>query len=51
MITRCSRCRAAAPQFAYMQDGRHYCVACARRIRGIIGMRPVGRREGDLRQF
>jgi len=49
-ITECARCRATGP-YAYMQDGRHYCASCARRLRGMIGMRPVGRRDGDLKQF
>jgi hypothetical protein len=50
-VTHCYRCRVESQRYAYMQDGHHYCARCARRLPGTIGMRPVGRRDEDLKYF
>lgn len=47
-VDACADCGAPEAPYAYLQDGRHYCIRCARvkLIRDKI--RPAGKREGDL---
>ena len=47
-VESCADCGAPEAPYAYLQDGRHYCIRCARvkLIRDQI--RPAGQRHDDL---
>ena len=47
-IDACAQCGATEAPYAYLQDGRHYCVRCARIKLVRDRIRPAGRRDGDL---
>lgn len=47
-IDACAQCGAPNAPYAYLQDGQHYCVRCARIKLVHDKIRPAGKREGDL---
>lgn len=47
-IDQCTDCGAPEAPYAYLQDGRHYCVRCARVKLVRDKIRPAGKREDDL---
>jgi recombinational DNA repair protein (RecF pathway) len=47
-VEACADCGAPDAPYAYLQDGRHYCVRCARVKLVRDKIRPAGKREGDL---
>jgi len=47
-IDACARCTATEAPYAYLHDGRHYCVRCARVMLVQNKIRPIGRRADDL---
>ena len=44
---RCAGCNVWGEQLVYMQNGRHYCVPCARKLRDFMGITPAGKRTDD----
>ena len=44
----CDACRSPIAPFIYFQNGKHYCVRCAEKIYGTMGMRSAGKRDDDL---
>ena len=47
-IVACADCGQTETSYAYLQDGQHYCVRCARKLLVTAKLRPAGRREDDL---
>jgi len=47
-IEACADCGAANAPYAYLQDGRHYCIRCARVKLVRDKIRPAGKRSDDL---
>jgi hypothetical protein len=45
----CASCRTGAGPFIYLENGKHYCRACARRAGDVMRLRPAGRRTDDLK--
>jgi hypothetical protein len=47
-VEACAHCGAGEPPYAYLQDGQHYCVRCARTKLITAKIRPAGNRTTDL---
>jgi recombinational DNA repair protein (RecF pathway) len=47
-IEACARCGETEAPYAYLHDGEHYCVRCARVLLVVEKVRPAGRRADDL---
>ncbi len=47
-VLRCRGCNSNQPPFVYMENGQDYCLPCARLTYGKMGLRPAGRRPGDV---
>ena len=45
----CAACRIGTGPFVYLENGKHYCRACARRANEVMRLRPAGRRSDDLK--
>ena len=47
-VEACADCSAPDAPYAYLQDGRHYCIRCARVKLVRDKLRPAGKRDDDL---
>ena len=47
-IEACARCEQAESPYAYLHNGHHYCIRCARLMLVRDKIRPAGRRTDDL---
>ena len=47
-IESCADCGERDTPYAFLEDRRHYCVRCARKLLVTAGLRPAGSRDGDL---
>ena len=47
-IFRCPGCSAERPPYVYLENGSDYCIPCAKRIMGSMGLRPAGKRADDI---
>ena len=47
-IEACAHCGQSDAPYAYLQDGQHYCIRCARKMLITAKLRPAGRRTDDL---
>jgi recombinational DNA repair protein (RecF pathway) len=47
-VDACARCGEPDAPYAYLHDGEHYCIRCARVKLVVDQVRPAGRRDGDL---
>ena len=47
-VDACSDCGQDEAPYAYLEDRNHYCIRCARKLLITQGLRPAGRRDGDL---
>jgi recombinational DNA repair protein (RecF pathway) len=47
-VEACADCGAPEAPYAYLQDGRHYCIRCARVKLVRDQIRPAGKRDDDL---
>ena len=47
-IEACADCGQADAPYAFLEDRRHYCLRCARKLLITAKLRPVGTREDDL---
>lgn len=48
LVLRCTTCRRPEAPFVYMENGKDYCVSCARKIRDVMRFRSAGRRANDI---
>ena len=48
-VRECYACGQARALYVFADDGRDYCVPCARDLWVTKGLRPAGRRREDLR--
>ena len=44
----CAACAQVRGLYVYADDGRNYCVACARDLWAVNGLQPAGRRSEDV---
>ena len=44
----CAGCKRASARYVYLQNGKDYCLACARAVGASLGIRPAGRRHDDI---
>ena len=48
-VRECAACGQERALYVYADDGRDYCVPCARDLWVTQGLRPAGRRRDDLK--
>ena len=44
----CAGCHRPSAQYVYLENGRTYCVSCARGVLQHLHVRPAGRRRDDI---
>jgi hypothetical protein len=44
----CAGCRRVYPPYVYAENGKDYCVDCAKESFNLMRIRPAGQREGDI---
>ena len=44
----CFACKQVRPPYVYAENGHDYCVECATKSYEMFGLRPAGRRDGDI---
>ena len=49
LVRECHACGQARALYVYADNGRDYCVPCARDLWVTMGLRPAGRRRDDLK--
>ena len=47
-VRTCFACRRVRQPYVYAENGNDYCVSCATESYALIGLRPAGRRQGDI---
>jgi len=47
-VSWCDGCRSPIAPFIYFQNGKHYCLRCAPKVYGTMGIRSAGKRDDDL---
>ena len=47
-VIQCFGCRQVRPPYIYMENGRDYCLPCARASFELMHLRPAGQRGEDL---
>lgn len=48
VVARCTICRRPEGPFVYMENRKHYCVSCGRKIRDLMRFGSAGRRANDI---
>jgi len=46
----CAGCHRPSAQYVYLENGRTYCVPCARGVLQHLHVRPAGRRRDDIKE-
>jgi hypothetical protein len=45
---KCAGCQRANPPYVYAENGKDYCVDCAKKNFDLLRLKPAGKRDGDL---
>ena len=44
----CAGCKRSFSRYVFLENGKEYCVPCARELTWLLGIKPSGQRKDDI---